>query len=271
MSMDIFRRVQIRTIVFSIFVLVAAVSISTETKAQVWSADVPPPVFVEQFTQVLWDQTGNVEGTAVTSQNFTDAGGAFDTFDNRAADDFEVPDAAGWSINTVRAVGTYNVTPGPIQSLNVVFFTDSGGLPGSVIPGCNYQSILPTNNDNPDFIINLPEPCTLLSGVYWVSVQANMPFLPNGQWFWFTENVQTLNLYAWENPLNGTGNGCPTWTAGIICIPAGGPDLTFQLIGEPFVTPRPVPTLSQWGLIATAGVLGLLGVIFMRRRGLKDA
>lgn len=29
---------------------------------------------------------------------------------------------------------------------------------------------------------------------------------------------------------------------------------------------RPIPTMSEWGLIATAGVLGLAGIIFYRRR-----
>ena len=32
------------------------------------------------------------------------------------------------------------------------------------------------------------------------------------------------------------------------------------------VLPRPIPTLSQWGLIAMAGILGLVGLMVMRRR-----
>ena len=30
--------------------------------------------------------------------------------------------------------------------------------------------------------------------------------------------------------------------------------------------PRPIPTLSQWGLLAMAGILGLVAFIFIRRR-----
>jgi exosortase sorting signal-containing protein len=30
---------------------------------------------------------------------------------------------------------------------------------------------------------------------------------------------------------------------------------------------RPIPTLSQWGLLAMAGVLGIIGIIVLRRRG----
>lgn len=256
-------KIQIQVFVF--FILVATVSIVPESRAQVSSAEGSPPVSTEQFTQVLWDQTGNPEGTGVTSQNFTDPGGVFDAFDNRAADDFEVPGTQGWNIKTVRPIGFYFKGPGPIQSLNVVFLTDSGGLPGSAIPGCDYQDIEPADVTDPNFIINLPEPCTLTSGVYWVSLQVNMPFNPNGQWFWMTEVDQSLNLFAWENPLNASGSGCLTWSPGIDCVPSLGPDLSFQLIGEPFATPRPIPTLSQWALLATAGMLGLLGVTFMRR------
>lgn len=29
---------------------------------------------------------------------------------------------------------------------------------------------------------------------------------------------------------------------------------------------RPIPTLSEWGLIAMAGVLGIIGLLTMRRR-----
>jgi len=264
--MDIHNRIQIMTVIFSFFAFVTVISISTESNAQISSAEGSPPVSIAQFTQVLWDQIGTAEGTGVASQNFTDPGGGLDNLDSRAADDFEVPGATGWDIETVRATGFYmSGAMGPIQSLNVVFFTDNEGLPGSVVPACEYLNIQPQNVLDPNFIINLPEPCTLASGTYWVSVQVNMPFNPNGQWFWMTILEQNLNLFAWENPQDGFGDGCPTWTPGPDCIVNSGPDLSFQLIGEPFAAPRPIPTLSQWGLIALVGTLGLLGVVFMRR------
>ena len=260
-----FKRIQSGEIIFSILVLVAAILFSTESKAQVSSAEGSPPVSIAQFSQVLWDQTGTAEGTGVASQNFTDPGGVFDNLDSRGADDFQVPGATGWNIETVRATGFYLSGPGPVQSLNVVFFTDDSGLPGSVLPGCAYSNIQPQNVLDPNFIIDLPKPCTLTSGIYWVSVQVNMSFNPNGQWFWMTIVEQNLNEFAWENPQDGFGDGCPTWTPGPDCITGAGPDLSFQLIGEPFATPRPIPTLSHWGLFAIAGALGLLGLIFMRK------
>ena len=247
--------------------IISALSISVESRAQVSGAEGVPPVSVEQFTQVLWDQTANMTTFGSASQNFTDTGGVNDSFDNRSADDFNIPGPNGWNIETVRAIGFYQLgTSGPAQSLNVVFFADDGGLPGNVVPGCQYNNIQPTNISDPDFFINLPALCALLPGTYWLSVQANMPFNPNGQWFWFTESVQTLNLFTWENPLNGFGSGCTTWKPGINCISDTGPDLTFQFIGEQFVVPRPIPTLSRWGLIAAAGALGLVSLIAVRGR-----
>ncbi|MCH7519378.1 MAG: IPTL-CTERM sorting domain-containing protein [Candidatus Dadabacteria bacterium] len=32
------------------------------------------------------------------------------------------------------------------------------------------------------------------------------------------------------------------------------------------VLPEPIPTLSEWGLIAMAGILGIVGFMVMRRR-----
>ena len=37
-----------------------------------------------------------------------------------------------------------------------------------------------------------------------------------------------------------------------------------QLNGVPVV--RPIPTLSEWGLIAMAGILGIVGLLYIRRR-----
>lgn len=251
------------------FILAAVVFTAPNSSAQVSSADGSPPVSAAQFSEVLWDQIGTAEGTGVTAQNFTDPGGVFDNLDSRAADDFEVPGATIWNIETLRASGFYLSGPGPIQSLNVVFFEDNGSLPGGSVPGCEYSNIQPQNVLDPNFIINLPEPCTLTSGTYWVSVQVNMSFNPGGQWFWMTIIEQNLNLFVWENPQDGFNHGCTSWTPGPDCIALTGPDLSFQLIGEPLAAPRPIPTLSQWGLIAMAGVLGLLGAVFIRRTRLS--
>ena len=41
--------------------------------------------------------------------------------------------------------------------------------------------------------------------------------------------------------------------------------LVSEVVGVPIV-PRPVPTLSEWGLIAMAGAMGLFGIFFVVRR-----
>ncbi|TFG74792.1 MAG: IPTL-CTERM sorting domain-containing protein [Thermodesulfobacteriales bacterium] len=38
------------------------------------------------------------------------------------------------------------------------------------------------------------------------------------------------------------------------------------ICSEPIQIPSPIPTLSEWGLIAMAGVLGIIGFMVMRRR-----
>jgi len=42
-------------------------------------------------------------------------------------------------------------------------------------------------------------------------------------------------------------------------------DATGQCI-QPVNTPTPIPTLSEWGLISMAGLLGIVGFMVMRRR-----
>ena len=251
----------------AIFLLMVLALITVpDSSAQVSSADGAPPVSVAQIPDVLWDQIGTAEGTAAASQNFTDPGGSFDEFDSRAADDFQIPGALGWNINMVRVIGLFQSGPGPVESVNVFFFTDDGGLPGSVIPSCEYFNIPQENPFDPNFIIDLPEPCTLTPGIYWVSVQVNLQFNPNGQWFWMSITEEVLSQFAWENPEDGFGDGCPSWTPGIDCISSVGPDLSFQLIGEPFSVPRPIPTLSNWGLIAASLILGFIGALYLTRR-----
>ena len=50
-------------------------------------------------------------------------------------------------------------------------------------------------------------------------------------------------------------------------INGGNPEGNFEIyLAVCFDVPRPIPTLSEWGLIAMAGVLGVIGLLAMRRR-----
>ncbi len=233
--------------------------------------DTPPAVSVPP--DVLWDQTAGISSADISSQDFRDGGGSFDHFDTRAADDFRVPEGFFWVIDNIRAFGAFDdTTPDLIDSLNIYFFADKDGLPGNEIARCVYQDILPEDITVPDFVIDLPFPCKLEPGLYWVSVQANIGFIQNGQWFWHENTVETLNPFVWENPGDGFGTGCVKFSPAQADCGADFPDLAFQLAGREVPVIRPIPTLSEWGMIAVAGALGLLGIgatALTRKKGIK--
>jgi len=226
-------------------------------------------VIVPLLVNVLWDQSDNASDTDIVSQDFVDGGGLFDIYDTRAADDLLVPDGFLWKVETVRVFGTFDgAAPDTIQSLDVVFYEDSGGFPGEILDrgrGCNYEDIQPVDINNPSFIINLPIPCVLTPGTYWMSVRANMLFLPNGQWFWNERTTQTLNPFVWENPGNGFGTGCTSYSYALAECGADFPDLTFQLIGEEHIFPI-VPALGTWGLVILSIAFGLLSLFYFYRK-----
>jgi len=212
---------------------------------------------------VLWDQSDNESNTDIVSMDFIDV--IFDTFDSRAADDFLIPEGFLWKVETVKVFGTFDgAAPDSLQSLDVVFFRDEGGFPGEIVRGCNYNDILPEDVNDPSFIINLPTPCNLTPGTYWMSVRANMLFIPNGQWFWNERTVQTLSPFVWENPGNGFGTGCTSYSYAIDECGTDFPDLTFQLVGQEQLFPV-VPALSTVGLIILSIAFGFILVISYRK------
>jgi exosortase sorting signal-containing protein len=224
-----------------------------------------PHAFAPMEGNILWDQSDNVSTSDIVSQDFIDGGGIFDIYDARAADDFLVPDGFLWSVETVKVFGTFdNALPDVVQSLDVVFFADEGGFPGEVVSKCDYKNVLPEDINDPSFIINLPRPCILTPGTYWMSVRANMLFLPDGQWFWNERTAQTLSPFVWENPGNGFGTGCITFSHAQADCDADFPDLTFQVIGVERPFPA-VPTLGTLGLAVLSAALGLAGIIYYRK------
>ncbi len=228
--------------------------------------DTPPVVSVPPDT--LWDQTANISSADISSQDFTDGGG-LDQFDSRAADDFLVPQGFFWVIDTVRVFGAFDDnTPEIIDTVDVDFYVDRDGLPGHMITDCAFDDILPEDITNPNFIIVLPHTCRLQPGIYWVSVRANISFIQNGQWFWHENSVQTLDPFVWENPGNGFSTGCIAFTPAQANCGADQPDLSFQLAGRETAIVRPIPTLSEWGMMAAAVILGFagLGAFYLRRK-----
>lgn len=251
-------------------IFISIVFFSQNSSAQDLERSDGSTVVTPMVIEVLWDQSDNPSGTDIVSQDFID-GAPFDIFDARAADDFLVPDGYVWEIESVKVFGTYDgAAPNNIQSLDVVFYEDQGGLPGEIVDSCNFINIQPVDLNDPSFLISLPTPCVLRPGTYWMSVRANMLFLPNGQWFWNERTVQTLNPFVWENPGNGFGTGCTTYSYAVDECGTEFPDLTFQLMGDEVPFPS-VPALGTLGLAILTIALGLIGIISYRKVRIQQA
>ena len=204
-----------------------------------------PPILIKPIPKfpevILYDQLDNPGVISAGSQEFPD----MPDFTDFIADDFFVPGGQSWQVTEVYAQGVYFNGTGPANNFNVFFYQDSGGLPGTLV---YTRAAQPYVDSGGVFEVTLTVPVTLTSGIYWVSVQAHMPFDPNGQWGWTDRTVQANSPAAWQNPAGGFGI-CPTWDLRTPCVgdPAA-PDQMFRLIGTigppptPTATPRPHPT-----------------------------
>ena len=212
--------------------------------------------FVTLHDQVDYPQQG--PGAAISSQNFEPAR---DASDDQAADDFQVPgDVPAWAVTTIEVDGYY--TGGGSRSatsINIWFYKDSDGLPGEeVYAALEVEAV--DGLDTGSFIINLSSPAALAPGHYWVSVQANLDWLPdNRQWPWRKRTVQHASESAWRNPGNAFGTGCIDWGKRVsTCGSSGGPDLIFRLSGAS----APVPTTSVYVHSKDVNTLYSLGRLF---------
>jgi hypothetical protein len=147
-------------------------------------------------------------------------------------------------------MGEYSEGDGPASSFNVYFYTNAAGnLPGTLIAAFVN---LPYTGTPPEFVINLTNPFCMGPGTYWVSVQVRQDFNPNGQWYWHNRTVQSNAGAAWQNPGNGYGTGCVTWSRKNACMADQvWPDQVYQILGfmegptptpTPTATPTPTPT-----------------------------
>jgi hypothetical protein len=205
------------------WVAVAAGPVVIGPEASVAITPGPPPI------GVLYDQTDSPAGAGFTSQVFEPASSAFDC---RAGDDFTVPAPdVEWDIAGIVVLGAY-LGSGPTPLIDVEVFTDGGSIPSSTAL-CSYIGLQAgvdfTDDGNGNLDIALPTLCVAPAGDYWLSVRADMDSTV-GQWLWVERTTQSGASFAWENPGDGFGTGCVSWT------PAGGcgassPDLLFALFG----------------------------------------
>lgn len=180
---------------------------------------------------VLYDQTAGAGTGANTSQDF-EAG--MDAYDSQFADDFVVPvvDNA-WTIEEVYVGGAYwGGTEGPAPSVNVYFYADAAGLPGTEVYSA--VGLVPTDASG-TFTIALTTPAVLPAGTYWLSVQARMDYASGGQWGWIEHTGSNGSPSAWRNPGGGFSiPACTDWApAFATCVigNAGFEDLSFRLSG----------------------------------------
>lgn len=176
---------------------------------------------------LLYSQNDSDSGVGIVSQNFE---ASLDIYDAQGADDFTVPAGFKWGVQAVIVTGVYFNGPGPAVSETVSFYKNSGGLPGALISS---QTVTGSDTGG-SFRIRLPATVKLRAGTYWVSVQVNMDFTPNGEWGWETRSVMSGNGAAWQNPGDGFATGCTSWANMETCIgPLGeGPDFMFALYGK---------------------------------------
>ena len=144
---------------------------------------------------------GLANGSGLVSQNFESK---YDDFDSRAADDFRLKSTCTVKLVTVK--GDYFNGSGPADSVNVILYRNSGGVPGTIL---KQFADRPYSDPSGTGNFSIPLPATVLQpGLYWVSVRANMDYDPAGEWEWLTNYSLHNNVPVWRNPGDGFGTGC---------------------------------------------------------------
>lgn len=162
-------------------------------------------------------------GVGIDSQKFTDSGGAYSSLNSQGADDFTVTSKC--TISTIEAVGVYYNGSGPATSENVYVYRNTNGAPGAVV--AKFKKVHGADASG-TFTITLPSALTLKPNKYWLSVQANLALTVGGQWGWELSSDQVGKPAVWENPADGFGTGCTTWTNVATCTGYGN-DFMFSL------------------------------------------
>jgi hypothetical protein len=172
-------------------------------------------------SSVLYDQYNNDLPGGIVSAERSDS----PTFTTQAADDFIVPGGDTWAIDEIDVrAGTADAP----TSFNVYFYTNSGGtnLPAILV---TQQLAGPVGGTNPDYAVTLSPAVRLTAGRYWVSVQG---VITGANWYWEGRNVTSNSATAWQNPGNGFGTGCTTWTRAATCVGTAWPDQMFRIRGS---------------------------------------
>jgi hypothetical protein len=176
---------------------------------------------------VLYDQTSGLTSGGTIDQDFETI---YDAYDAQAADDFVVPAGQVWSITRFNTVGFWNGGAGPATSVNVGVYTAVGNAPATAV--CTYTGLVPVETAG-SYQINFPTACKVTScagGRYWISIQTTADFLSVGAHYWRRRLPIAGLPGVWENPGDGFGTGCTTWSPNAACGIAA-EDFAFSLEG----------------------------------------
>ncbi|HEY3777720.1 MAG TPA: hypothetical protein VGL35_06655 [Rhizomicrobium sp.] len=216
-------------------VLLAATSVIALIAGSASAAGLPTSLLVGKSkafeiipkgSKILYSQDSNYTGIGVDSQNFTSTTAT--GFNDQGADDFIIPKGKIWTIRDVDVSGIYFNGPGPANSENVIFYTDSGGMPGNPIGKGTFTNL--NGSGSPSFRIKLPgNGLRLKSGHYWVSVIANLDFKVAGEWGWGTNANIRNDPAMWREP-NCGWSCCPNWETLSNCLGVDY-DFIFELRG----------------------------------------
>ena len=234
------------------FVLVALLALSSSDLA----AQSPPPAVMDverprsphQLSlprggaEVLYDQTDNPSDESFPSQEFE---ASSTSINSQGGDDFTVPEDSMWSVSEVAVLGRYRLGTEMAEIVDVYFYADEAGSPGTRI--AKYDSLSVDSDDEGDLTVTLSPSMIFTEGTYWVSFVADMDRGTEGrQWYWITQATTTAigAEVHWRNPGDGFATGCRNWTPLSVCDDdSGGLDASFRLSGrasDSFVVLDPV-------------------------------
>lgn len=182
------------------------------------------------FAQVQFYGPSAPSTGGVTAQDFETA---YDIYDALGADDFVVPSGVTWYIDSIVIPGSYSATATTTCGLAYNIHSDNSGQPGTQLFGDTINANLDGNGDG-DLTLVFETPAQLTSGHYWLVANGRKNFgSGGGQWYWQRDSNAIGYPALWQNPGNGFGSTCTTWTTFYDCTALGMSDsgLTFYIYG----------------------------------------
>ena len=187
---------------------------------------VTPPHAAAAKARICYEQADQDADNGIVSMNWEPM---FDMYDAQAVDDFVLSRPCHRPVISVE--GSYLQAVSPADSFNVTIYRDKKHHPGKVLRDLHS---LEYTDDCGDFgCADISLGRKLKPGHWWVSVQANMNYVESsGYWNWWTKESVRHTAARWQNPADGYGTGCTTYTDLITCVGDDlgmGGDLSFSI------------------------------------------